>query len=120
MAQSETSIKSKVANGVVVLGENVLIAPDETADYHGRLQIPENCKGQYPTTGTIVKLGLGLFEEKQNGDGKTETAYFTPLAVGDRVVFSKYAGIECKFEDKIMVCLKAVDVLLIVDADLKK
>lgn len=115
MAQSETNIRSKIANGVVVLGRNILVKPDSTAEFHGRIAVPENVRKEYPTSGRVVKLGMELVEGIPD---KNNAVYLTPIRVGDRVVFSKYSGIECHFEDELMVTLKVEDVLLIIDANL--
>lgn len=120
MAQSEAGIRGKIKDGVVCLGANVLVRPDVASNYHGKLAVAENSKVTYPTTGTIEKIGMALTEVEIDDNGVTSQRFLTPLCEGDRIVFSKYAGVECRFEDDLRICLPASDVLLIVDANLKK
>ena len=125
MAQHESSIKARVESGVVALGSNILIQPDIASEFAGRLSVPSNIRDQVPTTGRIVKLGINLTREVDVLDDEDKVTrkkleYLTPLRVGDRVVFSKYAGIQCNFEDQVMMVLKEPDCLLLVDADKPK
>lgn len=83
------------------LGERVLIeaiAKEETTAFG--IVLPDTAK-EKPQEGKIVAVGSGGWK-----DGK-----FVALEVkeGDRVLFSKYAGTEIKFEGKEYLIMKESD-----------
>ena len=69
------------------------------------LVIPDTAK-EKPQEGTVVAVGPGRFE-----DGAR-----VPLdvAVGDKVIYSKYGGTEVKVEDDEYLILSARDVLAVI------
>src|SRR3990167_5063452 len=110
MAQSAGIIEGDIrTDSIIPVGDNVLIRPHETPEYKGRIIVPDAYKAVFPVTGTIVALGGNLLDD--------EMRPLTIFKVGDRVIFSKYAGIELKFEsDKRLMCMKSEDILCIIGA----
>ncbi|MEW4368536.1 co-chaperone GroES [Paenibacillus kandeliae] len=88
------------------LGERVLVEAsqqEETTAFG--IVLPDSAK-EKPQEGTIIAVGSGLLK-----DGVR-----TPLEVkeGDRVLFSKYAGTEIKFEGKEYLIMKESDIHAII------
>ena len=69
------------------------------------LVIPDTAK-EKPQEGEVLAVGPGRFEDGQR----------LPLdiAVGDRVIYSKYGGTEVKYDGQEFLILSARDVLAIV------
>lgn len=87
------------------LGDRVVIeavAKEETTA--SGIVLPESAK-EKPQEGVIVAVGAGALQ-----DGKR-----VPLEVkeGDRVLFSKYAGTEVKYEGRELLIMRENDVLAI-------
>ena len=83
------------------LADRVVLEPKEaeTRTASG-LYIPDNAK-EKPQQGTIVAVGPGKKDEPME------------LAVGDVVLYGKFAGTEISIEDKKYLILKQSDVLAI-------
>lgn len=81
---------------------------EEETKTKGGIIIPDTAK-EKPAEGTVVAVGNG----KVDKDGK---AIAMELAVGDRVLFSKYAGTEVKLDGKEYLIMSQDDVLCVVDA----
>lgn len=81
---------------------------EEPTRTKGGLFLPETAK-EKPVEGTVLAVGQGRLSD----DGKV-----TPLsvAVGDRVVFGKYAGTEIKIDGEDRLILREDDVLGILGA----
>ncbi|ANF96010.1 MULTISPECIES: co-chaperone GroES [Paenibacillus] len=84
------------------LGERVLVEAsqqEETTSFG--IVLPDSAK-EKPQEGTIIAVGSGLLK-----DGVR-----VPLEVkeGDRVLFSKYAGTEIKYEGKEYLIMKESDI----------
>ncbi|WP_379135638.1 co-chaperone GroES [Paenibacillus sp. sgz500958] len=84
------------------LGERVLVeasAVEETTSFG--IVLPDSSK-EKPQEGTVIAVGSGALK-----DGVR-----VPLEVkeGDRVIFSKYAGTEIKFEGKEYLIMKESDI----------
>ncbi|AKG33541.1 MULTISPECIES: co-chaperone GroES [Paenibacillus] len=84
------------------LGERVLVEPieqEETTSFG--IVLPDSAK-EKPQEGKIVAVGSGALK-----DGVR-----VPLEVkeGDRVIFSKYAGTEIKYEGKEYLIMKESDI----------
>jgi chaperonin GroES len=90
------------------LGDRVVVEPmeQETTTASG-LVLPETAK-EKPQQGKILAAGLGKKED--NGTR-------TPLdvAVGDTILFAKYAGTEIKLGDKKLLIMKESDILGVID-----
>lgn len=88
------------------LGERVLIeavAKEETTAFG--IVLPDTAK-EKPQEGKVVAVGNGIWKDGQR----------VPLEVkeGDRVIFSKYAGTELKFEGKEYLIMKESDIHAII------
>ncbi|NMM53604.1 MULTISPECIES: co-chaperone GroES [Paenibacillus] len=88
------------------LGERVLIeaiAKEETTAFG--IVLPETAK-EKPQEGKVIAVGSGVWKDGQR----------VPLEIkeGDRVIFSKYAGTEIKFEGKEYLIMKESDIHAIV------
>jgi chaperonin GroES len=87
------------------LGDRVVIEPvakEETTA--SGIVLPDTAK-EKPQEGKVVAVGSGHLK-----DGAR-----TPLEVkeGDRVLFSKYAGTEIKFEGKELLIMRESDILAV-------
>ncbi|MGL4819209.1 MAG: co-chaperone GroES [Bacilli bacterium] len=89
------------------LGDRVVIeivqAEEKTAS---GIVLPDTAK-EKPQEGQIVAVGAGKVLD--NG-----TRVAVEVAVGDRVIFSKYAGTEVKYEAKEYLILKETDILAVI------
>ncbi|AIQ62740.1 10 kDa chaperonin [compost metagenome] len=84
------------------LGERVLVEPieqEETTSFG--IVLPDSAK-EKPQEGKVIAVGSGALK-----DGVR-----VPLEVkeGDRVIFSKYAGTEIKYEGKEYLIMKESDI----------
>ena len=68
--------------------------------------LPETSQ-EKPQIGTIVAIGDG--ENMDNDKNKMK------VKVGDRVVFSKYAGVELKLDDENYIVMRQLDVIGVFD-----
>ena len=90
------------------LSDNVLIKPIEIeARSSGGIIIPDTAK-EKPMYGEVIAIGPGKFNEK----GKR---IVMNLKVGDRVLFSKYAGIDFKYDDEDHLIIKESESLAIIE-----
>lgn len=90
------------------LGSRVVVEPVEQEEITaGGIVLPETAK-EKPQKGTVLSVGPG--DRDEDGDR-------IPLdvAVGDVVLFAKYAGTEIKIEGKKLLILKESDLLAIVE-----
>lgn len=72
------------------LGDKVLIKPSSAEEItRGGIVIPDTAK-EAPAEGEVIALGNGKLKE-----GKTHDF---SVKIGDRVLYSKYAGDELKFD----------------------
>lgn len=97
-----------MATKVRPLGDRVLVEPaEEKEQKKGGIIIPDSAK-EKPTESIVVALGTG----KTDDDGKK-----VPFEVkkGDRVLVSKYGGMEIKLDGKEYKILNSDDILAIVD-----
>lgn len=72
----------------------------------GGILLPDTAK-EKPQVGDIVAIGPG----KRNDDGSRQAI---DIAVGDKVLYSKYAGTEIKLGSEEYVLLSEKDILAIV------
>lgn len=87
------------------LGDRVIVEPIEREETTASgIVLPETAK-EKPQEGEVIAVGEG----KKNDDG---TRIPLDVAVGDRVIFAKYAGTEFKLDgDKKVLILKESDIL---------
>lgn len=115
------------------LEDRVLIIQDEgKSETDAGIIIPETAR-QKPSKGTIVSVGPGKPRREetpigymvnneflQNINGKTISledrivpVYSTPYKEGDRVYFSRFAGVEMEIEGKAYLCMRFTDLIAI-------
>jgi chaperonin GroES len=86
----------------------VVVEPVEQEEITaGGIVLPETAK-EKPQKGTILATGPG----DRDDDGKRIPM---DIAVGDMVLYAKYAGTEIKVEGKKLLILKESDILAIVE-----
>ena len=92
--------------GLEPLDDRIVVKPgeEETTTASG-IVIPDTAK-EKPQEGTVVAVGPGRFE-----DGNRVPM---DVAVGDKVIYSKYGGTEVKVEGEEHLILSARDVLAVV------
>ena len=96
-----------VATTIKPLEDRILIQPLEAVQTTASgLVIPDTAK-EKPQEGKVVSVGPGRIDDNGNR---------VPLdvAVGDRVLYSKYGGTEVKFGSDEYLVLSARDVLAVV------
>ncbi len=74
------------------LSNQVLIKPDLEKEKIGMIYIPEDVKERMVYYGEVIKVGLGKI---------TKRGILVPCEVkkGDRIIYSKYAGVEVYFKN---------------------
>jgi chaperonin GroES len=99
--------KSKTKVNIRPLADRVLVqrveAEGKTA---GGILLPESAK-EKPKEGRIISIGDG--KQLDNGERSTFA-----VKVGDRILFSSYAGTEIKFEGEDYLIMREDDILGIV------
>jgi chaperonin GroES len=86
------------------LGERVVIKPLPREEISkGGIVLPDTAK-EKPQEGEIIAVGPGKLSE----DGKRIAM---EVKVGDKVVYSKYAGTEFKLDEEEVVILRESDIL---------
>lgn len=89
------------------LGDRVVVEPIEQEQTTASgIILPETAK-EKPQEGKILAIGPG----RRDDEGKRIEM---DVAVGDSVLFAKYAGTEVKLGDKKLLILKESDILAIV------
>lgn len=91
------------------LGDRVVVKPadeDEARTASG-LVIPDTAK-EKPQVGEVLAAGPGVWNE--DGDERVPL----DVAVGDRVVYSKYGGTEFKYEGEDLLIMSSRDILAVV------
>ena len=89
------------------LGERVLVEPleqEQTTSFG--IVLPDSAK-EKPQEGRIIAVGAGVLK-----DG---VRVALEVKEGDRVIFSKYAGTEIKYEGKEYLIMKESDIHAILD-----
>ncbi len=86
------------------LGDRVVIKPLPKEEVSkGGIVLPDTAK-EKPQEGKIIAVGPGKLSE----DGKRIAM---EVKVGDKVIYSKYAGTEFKLDDEEVVILRESDLL---------
>ncbi|MFZ0544377.1 MAG: co-chaperone GroES [Candidatus Promineifilaceae bacterium] len=89
------------------LGDRLVVEPAEQEEMTASgLVLPETAK-EKPQQGSVLATGPG----RRDDDGKRIEM---DVAVGDTVLYAKYAGTEVKIDGKKLLILKESDVLAIV------
>jgi chaperonin GroES len=90
------------------LGERVVVERDESEEKTaGGIVLPDTAKDK-PARGTIVSVGNGRLLD--NG-----TRSVLQVKVGDRVIFSSYAGETFKVEDGELLLMREDDILAVLE-----
>jgi chaperonin GroES len=90
------------------LGDRVVVEPIEREERTASgIYVPETAK-EKPQEGRVLAVGDGRWDE----EGKRRLPL--DVAVGDRVLYAKYAGTEVKVDDKKYLILSEKDILAIV------
>ncbi|MCJ7513768.1 MAG: co-chaperone GroES [Anaerolineales bacterium] len=90
------------------LGDRLVVKPLEGEDVTpSGIVLPETAK-EKPQKGEVLAVGPGARDE----DGKRITM---DVAIGDKVLFAKYAGTEFKLEGEKVLILRENDILAILD-----
>ena len=95
-----------MVDSIQPLGERVVIKPLPREEISkGGIVLPDTAK-EKPQEGEIIAVGPG----KLSDDGKRISM---EVKVGDKVVYSKYAGTEFKLDEEEVVILRESDILAI-------
>lgn len=85
------------------LGNRVLIKRSKAETSKGGILLPDSAQ-EKPKEGIVMAIGPGKVDEHGNKEQM-------PLKVGDRVLFSSYAGTEVKTNEEEMLILSIEDIL---------
>lgn len=85
------------------LGNRVLIQRSKAATTKGGILLPDSAQ-EKPKEGTVIAVGPGKIDEQGNKEPMQ-------LKVGDKVLFSSYAGTEVKSDGEEMLILSEDEVL---------
>jgi chaperonin GroES len=97
-----------VSVNIKPLEDRIVVKPLEAEQTTASgLVIPDTAK-EKPQEGEVVAIGPGRFNE--DGDGRIPL----DVAVGDKVIYSKYGGTEVKYSGEEYLILSGRDVLAIV------
>jgi len=103
-----TATKNKTKIKLQPLGDRVVIERDESEETTaGGIVLPDNAQDK-PARGRVISVGDG----KLLDDG---TRSELQIKVGDRVIFSSYAGETFKIEDDELLLMREEDILAITD-----
>ena len=89
------------------LADRVLLKPVEAMETTASGIILSTANKEKPVISEVVAVGPGGVV-----DGKDVTMY---VNVGDKVIYSKYAGTEVKLDDKEYIVVRQNDILAIVE-----
>jgi len=109
MASKQKSTKSTKKNEITPLGDRVLVKPlgEEDNMSPSGIIIPDTAKKEKPEQGEVIAIGPGKINEK--GD-----VVPVRVAIGSRVVFSKYGYDEIKVNDEEYYILKEDQILAVI------
>ena len=97
------------SNKLRPLGDRVVLKPTPREEMtKSGIVLPDTAK-EKPQEGTILAVGPG----KTLDDGTREKM---DVAVGDRVLYSKYAGTDFKVEGEELLIVSQKDILAVVEA----
>ena len=91
------------------LGDRVVIKPTPREEMtKSGIVLPDTAK-EKPQEGEVLSVGPGKILD----DGKREAI---DVAIGDKVLYAKYAGTEFKVEEQELLILSQKDILAVVEA----
>lgn len=104
-----TKSRKKLTVNITPIGDKVIIQRDEADEMtDSGLYIPEQAKDT-PKTGTVVAVGTGALNH-DTGERIPMT-----LKVGEKVIFTSYAGTEIKVGDDEVLIMSEDEILAIID-----
>jgi chaperonin GroES len=87
------------------LGDRVVIEASAREEKTASgIVLPDNAK-EKPQEGTVLAVGSGTLKDGER--------IALEVSVGDKIIFSKYAGTEVKYEGKEVLILRESDILAI-------
>lgn len=95
-----------MAQKIRPLGNRVLIRRSKPQTVKGGILLPETSK-EKPKEGEVIAVGPGKYDD--SGSLKP-----VELKIGDKVLFSNYAGTEVKLDDEDLLILSEDDILVVV------
>lgn len=100
--------KKKKVTGVKPIGDKLLVQRMDAEEMtSGGIVIPDSAK-EKPKEGKVIALGDGpLLENGERGEFQ--------VAVGDRILFTSYAGTEVKVEGEEYLIMSEDDILAVVE-----
>jgi chaperonin GroES len=105
-----TATKKKSASGIKLepLGDRVVLTRDESeSKTTGGILLPDSAKDK-PARGRVVSVGNGkLLDDGTRGK--------LQVKVGDRVIFSSYAGETFRVDDEELLLMREDDILAIIE-----
>jgi chaperonin GroES len=104
----EKSMAAKKGLKLQPLGDRVVVQRDESEEKTaGGIVLPDTAKDK-PARGKVVSIGNGRLMD----DG---TRSSLQVKVGDRVIFSSYAGETFKVEDEELLLMREDDILAVIE-----
>ena len=103
-----TATRTKAKITLQPLGDRVVIEREESEEKtSGGILLPDSAQDK-PARGRVVSVGNGRLLE----DG---TRSSMQVCVGDRVIFSSYAGETFKVDDDELLLMREDDILAVID-----
>ncbi|MEX0712138.1 MAG: co-chaperone GroES [Pirellulales bacterium] len=108
VATKEKKSAGKSSIKLQPLGDKVVVEREESeTTTAGGIVLPDTAKNK-PARGTVISVGDG----KLRDDGKRSPLQ---VKVGDRVLFSSYAGDEFKIGDRELLLMREEDILAVIE-----
>ena len=103
-----TATKKKSKVKLQPLGDRVVVQREESEEKNaGGIVLPDTAKDK-PARGKIVSVGNGkLLDDGSRGE--------LQVKVGDRVIFSSYAGETFKVDDEELLLMREDDILAVIE-----
>jgi chaperonin GroES len=103
-----TATKSKSKVKLQPLGDRVVVQREESEQKTaGGILLPDNAKDK-PARGTVISVGNGKLLD-DGSRGKVQ------VKVGERVIFSSYAGETFKVDDEEYLLMREDDILAVIE-----
>ena len=103
-----TATKAKPKIKLQPLGDRVVIQREESEEKTaGGILLPDTAKDK-PARGSVISVGNGkLLDDGSRGE--------LQVKVGDRVIFSSYAGETFKVDDQELLLMREDDILAVIE-----
>ena len=104
-------MKLKPVNDRIIIERDDAIAEDtQTAS---GIYIPAVAQ-EKPQTATVIAVGPGLYEERQDKNGSLFISTFMPVQAGDRIIIGKYSGAEITHDGHNYTIIGPKDIFAII------